>query len=57
MGDGRGEGGREGDLSKEVERKRGRLANRGMAVDEAGRRRYNHKRTNPKWDKEQLSKS
>ena len=29
----------------------------GMAADEAGRRRYNHKRTNPKWDKEQLSKS
>ena len=57
MGDGRGERGREGDLSKEVERKRGRLATRGMAVDEAGRRRYNHKRTNPKWDKEQLSKS
>ena len=29
----------------------------GMAADEAGGRRYNHKRTNPKGDKEQLSKS
>ena len=54
---GRGERGREGGLSKEVERKRGKLTTRGMAADEAGRRRYNNKITNPKWDKEQLSKS